>query len=539
MMKESRESLHIGIPDIGIPAEGEAGTSRAAADQTGAAKFGLVQNAGPAVRNLPPDEPDPVSSAETGSGLADESEAEFLEEAKIPPAAGLPTEPGIYIHIPFCVQKCIYCDFNSLPGCTAELKGRYFRSLIREIEAFKDELALRAEKGLLDRTWFADTLFLGGGTPSAAGPALIEELMEHIRRPGKSGIRLLKDGDDGLRAGRGHRSFFGEITMEVNPGTVTEDDLCRYRRAGINRLSIGVQSFQDEELKFLGRIHTAREAEECISAARRAGFENLNIDLIFGFPGNTRDKWKETLLRALDLKPDHISFYSLQIEEGTPLYQMFRRDEVEQVRDEENRAMYRDAAGLLKESGYLRYEISNASLPGRACRHNLKYWSMCDYVGFGVSAHSYLDRARSFNEDDIGAYLQRMEALQEEFQQKIGGGSVHSGCPDWGAKHGVDSSAGVGVDSGVRSGYRRRNLSQNTLEDELEETLFTGLRKTEGIDIRWFDMRFAPYGTSFEKEYGEKIRPYVESGDLILEDGKIRFSERGLDISNYILARLI
>ena len=164
---------------------------------------------------------------------------------------------------------------------------------------------------------------------------------------------------------------------------------------------------------------------------------------------------------------------------------------------------------------------------------------MCDYVGFGVSAHSYLDRARSFNEDDIGAYLQRMEALQEEFQQKIGGGSVHSGCPDWGAKHGVDSSAGVGVDSGVRSGYRRRNLSQNTLEDELEETLFTGLRKTEGIDIRWFDMRFAPYGTSFEKEYGEKIRPYVESGDLILEDGKIRFSERGLDISNYILARLI
>lgn len=397
-------------------------------------------------------------------------------------------EAGLYIHIPFCARKCIYCDFYSVAGVSVGQKADYFRALKREIELFRQEAERKtADRG---RSWFADSLFLGGGTPSAAGPDLIEDLMKCVNRPSFSGIRLLSENS--------------EITMEANPGTVTYEDLIRYRKAGINRLSIGVQSMKDEELRFLGRIHSAEDARCCISDARKAGFENISVDLIFGFPGHTVSSWKETLHCALDMKPSHISVYSLQIEEGTPLYRMFRRDEVEEVPDEENREMYHVAVDILRHRGYEMYEISNASLPGRACRHNLKYWSMRDYVGFGASAHSYRHGARYYNEDDISSYIGRMR------------------------------------DACV---YERRNERKNTMEDERGDAIFTCLRRKEGLNLKWFDsLFFRGEESSFLEKYGKAIRPFLEDGSLILErggEGRLRFSEKGVDLSNYIIGRIL
>lgn len=450
---------------------------------------------------------------------------------------------GLYVHIPFCVQKCIYCDFNSVPDCSHRLQSEYFEGLKREIGQFWKSLCREesfcgafSDDGT-DRV-FADTLFLGGGTPSSVDPALIEELMRYIRAMKSEGSGNEIDRGDCVEekggcerendlpqiCARGEEytsegaryllSGNAEITMEVNPATVDYDSLVRYRRAGINRLSIGVQSFQDEELKFLGRIHTAGEAECCFTMARRAGFENINIDLIFGIPGSTADSWKSTLRRAVALRPDHLSFYSLQIEEGTPLYRMFRSDDIQQVSDEENRRMYHDAVQFLEQVGYHQYEISNAALAKRECRHNLKYWSMCDYAGFGVSAHSYLNAPfceaaptggiRFFNEDDIFDYLRRIDETEEKDR-----------------------------------GYLPFHIYQNTLRDEISEALFTGLRKKRGISLSWFDERFRNEGVTFLSEFGEKMKPFIEEGYLIFDGKSVRFSLKGFDLSNYILAELI
>ena len=393
-----------------------------------------------------------------------------------------------------------------------------------------------------DISVFSDTLFIGGGTPSSVPPPLIEELMAFIR---KSKGAVFSGRDENVsrdeteeRAHRGQTKVSSllaedaEVTIEVNPGTVDYEGLLSYRRAGINRLSMGVQSFCDEELRFLGRIHSAEDAERCFHDARKAGFDNINIDLIFGFPGNTVKSWRKTLKTALDLRPDHISFYSLQIEEGTPLYRMFRNDEVEQVSDEINRQMYHDAVRLLQENGYLHYEISNASLPGKQCRHNLKYWSMCDYVGFGVSAHSYL-----------------REHAHEIFSDYEGkSGDARKGAAKKDARHtlcGVryynedEISGYIARIKGNRGGYIPLGACKNSLTDEISESIFTALRKTEGLDIKWFDERFAEDGITFLERYGDKIEPFLRDGFLVLKDHHLSFTLKGFDISNYILSELI
>ncbi len=404
------------------------------------------------------------------------SEERFFPETK---------QPGIYIHIPFCVRRCIYCDFYSVAEASDDMKKSYFRSLQKEILLFREEIGKEIDAG--GGNWFADSLFLGGGTPSAAGPDLIEELMRCVKSRSADGRILLSENS--------------EITMEVNPGTVTYEDLRRYRNAGINRLSIGVQSMNDGELRFLGRIHSAADAVRCVSDARRAGFYNISVDLIFGFPGHTQDSWRRTLYRILEMEPPHISLYSLQIEEGTPLYRMFRADEVEQVADGINRAMYHDAVDILESRGYQMYEISNASLPGHACRHNLKYWSMCDYAGFGASAHSYRKGARYYNEQDIVSYIRRLTASRS---------------------------------------YMRQNVTVNTEEEERGDAVFTCLRRREGMDLSWFDSRFAGREKlSFLERYGKKAEPFLRDGSLILEEGRLRFSRKGVDISNYIIGRLL
>lgn len=436
---------------------------------------------------------------------------------------------GIYIHIPFCVRKCIYCDFNSIPGSSRKLQSDYFAGLKNEISLFRKSLEKTQEsqtfiknrenvcvrpksqnKALSD---FADTLFIGGGTPSSAEPSLIEDLLYYIRRPQEEKTEMIFLSED------------AEITMEVNPATAGPESLKRYYDAGINRISIGVQSFDNEELKFLGRIHTSEDAERCFSDARKAGFDNINIDLIFGIPGTTVESWKRTLKKAISLRPDHISFYSLQIEEGTPLYEMFRKDIIRQVSDEENRRMYHEAIQILNNAGFHHYEISNAARPGKECRHNLKYWSMCDYAGFGVSAHSYLRHPfdkilnaensesegsgfqtgiRTFNEDSIPEYLRRIDSLK-----------------------------------GEGKGYIPYQTHKNSLRDEISESLFTGLRKKEGIFLPWFDDRFSGSGVKFLDEFGQKMKPFIDNGDLIFDGENLRFTIKGFDISNYILSELI
>ena len=276
---------------------------------------------------------------------------------------------------------------------------------------------------------------------------------------------------------------------------------------------MGVQSFDDAELRFLGRAHTAAEAERSFMRAREAGFDNINMDLIFGFPGQTLETWNKTLDKALALSPDHISFYSLQIEEGTPLYEKFRRDEIEQIPDELNRKMYRTAADRLTAAGFDHYEISNAARPGRRCRHNIKYWSMAPYTGLGAAAHSFNGSARFYNQDDLASYESAVD------QKCIAG----------------DMTAGTYIE-------------ECDIHERMTDYIFTGLRLTEGLDLDLFGQMF---GEDLLKLQEKNINSFIEEGLLEITEKTVsndpraekkknlRFTRAGLDISNYIIGELI
>lgn len=437
--------------------------------------------------------------------------------------------PGIYIHIPFCVRKCFYCDFVSYSGCSQEAQKKYFESLDREI-AFKfpgtEKHKFRnggkpseAEKRIpaqappaktayqpLCADSAADTLFVGGGTPTSVDPRYIAELV--------SRLPLTND---------------AELTIESNPGTLTPEKLDIYRGAGFNRLSIGVQSFDDGELRLLGRIHDAAEAEKTIEMAREHGFDNINLDFMFGFPGQTLDSWKRTLDKALSFRPEHISFYSLQIEEGTPFYDMFRSGELEQIPDELNRDMYHAAVSMLLEHGYVHYEISNASLPGRECRHNLKYWSMIPYIGLGAGAHSFDGSTRMSNPAGIDEYCR----LTESCSYHTGMHCRYSGSLSIESKDEAfrEESENSGCQDG--SGY---SFERETTDDLISDFMFTGLRLVRGVSDRYFRKLF---GISLEERFGEQISKYTSEGLMTFENGRLAFTGRGLDIANSILIDFI
>ena len=369
---------------------------------------------------------------------------------------------GLYFHIPFCVRKCPYCGFWSEGGAlTPEKEAAYTTRLCRELAG---ETARHGrEAGAEER--IVDTVFFGGGTPTLFQPENIGRILGEARKA----FRFAED---------------CEITLEGNPGTVTPERLSGYRSAGVNRLSLGVQALDDAVLRRLGRIHTAREAEEAVRMARSAGFENLNLDLMFAAPGHTMKEWEETLARAVDLAPEHLSFYSLQLEEGTPFFEQFERGELTEVPEDLDREMYHRAIRVLGEAGYRHYEISNAARPGRECRHNLKYWDLREYLGLGDSAASYLDGQR-WTEDLNGD-----------------GNEVYN----------------------------------NTPFDDMSEYVFTGLRKREGIRFDAFRERF---GEDLWEVFGdrrEELAPFFESGALLEDEAGIRLSENGIDISNKIMA---
>lgn len=388
---------------------------------------------------------------------------------------------SIYIHIPFCVKKCLYCDFLSAPAEEKE-KEDYLECLTEEI---------RREAAHYGK-YEVQTIFIGGGTPSLVPVLWMERILQAV-------YDNYKMADE------------REITIEVNPGTVSENKLQAYYHMGINRLSIGLQSANDNELRILGRIHTAADFFQTYENAIKSGFNNINVDLMSAIPSQTTDSYKETLHKVLSLTPQpaHISAYSLIIEEGTPFY-----ENTPELPDEEtDRLMYKITNDILKENGYHRYEISNYAKSGCECRHNKVYWQRGDYAGFGIGAASLIDNVRFGNSRDIRTYVNRISAGRNRDLQ----------------------------DTCFQKEEIRENIQKLSIEEQMEEYMFLGLRLTEGISCRDFSNTF---GQKIDKIYGEVIRKLERQGLLLRredETGDVRLflSEFGLDVSNVAMAEFL
>ena len=380
---------------------------------------------------------------------------------------------GLYVHIPFCVRKCKYCDFLSFEGEPDMGQLQYVNTLLREI---------RQAGTIYGRKYYVNTIFFGGGTPSILDEILIKRILDVIYEE----FEVKTDEQDGFA--------LPEITIEANPGTLTGEKLEEYRRSGVNRLSLGVQSFHVDLLRTLGRIHPPEQAKQSYKLARELGFENINFDLMFGLPGQTPEMWKQTLEEAIAMEPEHISFYSLELEEGTPFAQMYREGRLELPDEDIDRDMYHTAIDLLKKNGYVHYEISNAAKPGFECRHNLKYWSMEEYLGLGLGAHSYVDGMRFKNVGNLGAY----------------------------------NSTDV----------PRTDSYRNTEKDDMSDYLFTGLRKIEGISLQEFKDRFH---VDVMILYRRPIQKHLDGGLLELKDNgsRLALSALGLDNMNKVLQDLL
>lgn len=376
----------------------------------------------------------------------------------------------IYIHIPFCVKKCGYCDFLSF-AAPGGRRAAYVDALTAEILAWDT-----AE----DRE--VSSVFLGGGTPSILKGEQTEAILAAVGRR----FRLAPD---------------AEITAECNPGTLDEEKLRAYRRAGINRLSIGLQSADNEELRRLGRIHTWEEFLRNFRLARQLGFSNINVDLISALPGQSPESWRETLRRVTELEPEHISAYSLIVEEGTPFYARYGEDAARREAgkepfflptEEEERRMYADTESILCSAGYGHYEISNYARPGYACRHNIGYWEREDYLGFGLGASSLYQEKRWRNTDDLTRYL--------------------------------------------AGNFPKEDLQELSEREQMEETMFLGLRMLSGVSLNRFREAF---GKECRAVYGPVIERQKELGLLKEENGFLALTARGLDVSNYCMAEFL
>ena len=379
-------------------------------------------------------------------------------------------ELGIYVHIPFCVRKCAYCDFLSFPA-GRQMQEEYFRSLRREIASF--EKAGEYE---------AVSVYFGGGTPSLPPSGEITQTLDVIRRTFSVRERA-------------------EITIECNPGTLDEEKLSKYRRAGFNRLSIGLQSADDALLRALGRIHTWEKFLEEYMLARRSGFENISIDLMYGLPGQTLDSWEETLEKVTALSPEHLSAYSLIIEEGTPFWDRYHEDDETRRRgdrplflpDEDTELRMAEMLEIsLRKIDMHRYEISNYAKPSRESRHNTGYWLRREYAGFGLGASGQTGKTRYRNTTDIAGYLK------------------DSAC--------------------------REETLTLTRADEIAETMILGLRMTEGVDLMRFEKTFSERAEDLYKEEIEKFR---QAGLLELSDDHLRLTRRGLDVSNLVMSSFL
>lgn len=370
---------------------------------------------------------------------------------------------SLYLHIPFCVKKCHYCDFLSAP-CKEETRQEYVEVLCMEI----------VQKAKLYKDKIVDTIFFGGGTPSLLSAEQMKRIMETVRQE----FRVLAE---------------AEISMEVNPGTVSLEKLKAYKEYGINRLSIGLQSANNEELKVLGRIHTWEVFENTWKQVRELDFSNVNIDLMSALPGQTLESYESTLRKVLALKPEHISAYSLIIEEGTQFYEWFGEDNSKLPDEITDRRMYEMTRTLLEEYGYHRYEISNYALKGYECKHNVGYWKRKDYLGLGLGAASLLSNVRTNNVSELAEYLKL----------------------NW-----------------------RTEKEELSIQDQMEEFMFLGLRMMEGISCLEFEQQF---GKSLKEVYGTQIAKLEKQGLLRYhqETDRYALTLQGIDVSNQVFVEFI
>lgn len=388
------------------------------------------------------------------------------------------SEPlSLYVHIPFCTAKCGYCDFNSYAG-QDHLIPAYDQALERELRLWARSLGSRP----------VPTVYFGGGTPS------LTPLEELARVAGV--IRECFSLEPDV-----------EWSLEANPGTVNEAYLRGLRELGVNRLSFGVQSFDDIELKALERIHTADDVRREVAAARAAGFDNLNLDLIFGLPGQTLDAWRRNLEEALRLEPEHLSAYALTVEEGTALARNVARGRTPPPDPDLQADMYELTQEVLASAGYQHYELSNWAKPGRQCRHNLVYWRNGEYLGVGAGAHSYLDGVRFANERLPSRYLAAVNETWESSQ-----------------------------DGGPTTMRQVASVEREPVEVQMAETAILGLRLIEGVDLGAFERRF---GRRFEDVYAAELPELFGYGLLERAEGHIRLTARGRLLGNEVFQRLL
>lgn len=372
---------------------------------------------------------------------------------------------GVYVHIPFCEQKCSYCDFYSVvvgAGEFSSLTDNYLVSLRQEALYYR---ALWGDSPLT-------TIFFGGGTPSLLPPEKLADLIAFLRTE----LPFVTD---------------PEITIEANPHSLTEAGAEALAAAGVNRVSLGAQSFQDDFLKAIGRLHRAEQISESVRSLRRAGIDNINLDLIFGLPGQSVRHWQETLEQAAALQPTHLSCYALILEPGTPLAAWHEAGLVQLPNDDDQADMYGLARSLLRSAGYEHYEISNFCLPGCACQHNLLYWRNRPHIALGTAAAGYVNRCRYINAPDLHGYLQ----------------SWQSGNPNY------------------------LECEQVGVEQEMDDTMMVGMRLIAGVAEEEFRHRF---GVSYWDVYGEEITELVERGLVVEVEGSLRVTEQGLFLENMV-----
>ncbi len=397
----------------------------------------------------------------------------------------------IYVHIPFCMKKCAYCDFLSFP-CDERTQHEYADALIREIEFY----------GPVMKDYQVSTIFIGGGTPTWLDENKLFEILDAIYT---------------------YFNVFAEaeITLECNPGTVTAAKLAKYRKAGVNRLSIGLQSTDNEELQLLGRIHTYEKFLKTYEMARNAGFANINVDLISGIPYQTTEKFLHTLQNVVRLKPNHISAYSLIIEKGTPFYEAYKFDVVKQEAgmqtemlptEDEVYRMTKLTQQYLANAGYEQYEISNFSQPGFECEHNIGYWTRENYLGLGLGAASLIDNVRYSNTTDLYEYIQQSEHIQWiAFEQADT----------------IENATGTTLHASVNVVSRKA---------QMEEFMFLGLRMKKGVTREQFLQTF---GIPIDGIYKNALEHLKEQGLIDTSAGRIALTEKGSDLSNYALAQFL
>ena len=370
---------------------------------------------------------------------------------------------GVYIHIPFCASKCGYCDFYSLERCDKSI-GKYQDALLKHIREASSTMA----------PYYIDTLYFGGGTPSYYGGKRIAAIFNALKRAGK----VLKS---------------AEVTVECNPDSVSRHDLKIMKKEGVNRISLGVQSASDDLLKIIGRRHNFTQVKKAVELIRQEGFDNLSIDLIYGLPNQTKGDWAETLARVLDLEPDHLSCYGLKLEEGTPMYDEYKDSPVIPS-DDEQADMYLYAVETLTHYGYQQYEVSNFARRGKACRHNMKYWDMDDYLGFGPGAHSCMGNTRFSFVRDLYAYIK-----------------------------------GVNGDGDILDEYEKLDEL-----DRASEYLMLGMRRSRGISAeeyhRIYRSDFAPIEALLQE--------YEKDGWTKQFDGRWCFTPQGFLLSNILIGSL-